>query len=56
MTRYMTDDEIDALLDRTEYTEHGVAIGAGAQTDQDARRAAQATQRQRHAMRRTVAP
>ena len=36
-----TADELDDIIEDTEYTEHGVALGDAA-TDQDLRRAAQA--------------
>jgi hypothetical protein len=37
----LTDDELGDILERTEYTENGVALGDGAAHDQDMRRLAQ---------------
>ena len=39
--RTVTEDQLDDILRRTAYAEHGVAIGEGAAEDQDLRRAAQ---------------
>lgn len=39
--RMVTDDDLDDILERTEYAENGVAIGDAAKKDQDLRRAAQ---------------
>lgn len=36
-----TAEELDEILERTEYAENGVAIGSAAAGDQDLRRAAQ---------------
>jgi hypothetical protein len=35
-------EELDEIIERTAYAEHGVAIGDGAREDQDLRRLAQA--------------
>ena len=34
-------EQLDDIMDRTDYAENGVAVGAGAAEDQDLRRAAQ---------------
>ncbi len=39
--RKLSVEELDDILERTEYAEQGVAIGVGAQKDQDLRRLAQ---------------
>ncbi len=39
--REATADDLDEIMERTEYAENGVAIGEGAAADQDLRRAAQ---------------
>jgi hypothetical protein len=38
--RNMTADELDDIIERTEYAERGVAVGEDAANDQDLRRAA----------------
>lgn len=41
-TSEMTGDQLDAIMERTEYADQGVAIGDGAAADQDLRRVVQA--------------
>lgn len=37
----LSSDDLDAILERTEYADEGVAIGTAAASDQDLRREAQ---------------
>ena len=46
--REATDDDLDEIMERTEYAENGVAIGDAAAADQDLRRAAQKEMARRH--------
>ena len=48
--RTATADQLDDIIERTEYAEKGVAIGEEAAKDQDLRRAAQAESTRRYAL------
>ena len=48
--RTATSDQLDDIIERTEYAEKGVAIGVIAAKDQDLRRAAQSEITRRYAL------